>query len=379
MHRLLLIAARELKAYVCTASFWVALMIGPVLIGVAAMLAPALTHHPAPQPLLVASADPVLRDEALAAFKSLDQPATAASPQGLAGRAAIVLTRAADGRVQIELKNGASPSHDQQQAFVQALLRKEALRALAGAGADPTRVAEAERLQAGFLAPPPGPARHPADHGAFARFSVVMMLWLTLTGSLGMLLQAVVRERANRALESLMASARAWEIVFGKLAGVGAVSALVLAAWLGAGAVAAAAVGSGPLGALLAGLASPAMLAKAAVVYLVAFAMYGSATVSLSAMARDVAAAQNLSRPMFALLLMAFFASLAAAMGAASGLKWLVWAPPFTPFMLLLQPAGAPVWMWVGPACVMVASTLLIGAAASRCLAVAPGGRARRS
>ena len=31
-----------------------------------------------------------------------------------------------------------------------------------------------------------------------------MMLWMTLAGSLGMLLQAVVRERSNRALESLL-------------------------------------------------------------------------------------------------------------------------------------------------------------------------------
>jgi ABC-2 type transport system permease protein len=378
MRRLWLIAARELKAFVCTISFWVALLIGPALIGAAALLMPALGRHPAPPPILVASADPVLRGEGVAALEALDRPAVGTSLGSLGARPAMVLTRAAHDRIRIDLQNGATLGHDLGQAFVQALLRREALRALGGAGADAAEVAWAGRLQARIVASA-GPSRPRSDQGAFARFSVVMILWLTLTGSLGMLLQAVVRERANRALESLMASARAWEIVFGKLAGVGAVSLLVLAAWLAAGAAAAAVVGSGPVGALLSGLASPAMLGKAGVVYVAAFAMYGSATVSLGAMARDAPSAQNLSRPMFAVLLAAFFVSLAAAMGAADGLGWLVWAPPFTPFMLLLQPSNLPVWMWAGPAGVMVLTTLLVGAAASRSLAISPGGRRWRA
>ncbi len=45
--------------------------------------------------------------------------------------------------------------------------------------------------------------------------------------------------------------------------------------------------------------------------------------------ARDTAAAQNLSRPMFAVLLAAFFAALAAARGGGGQLAWLVYVAPF--------------------------------------------------
>ena len=41
------------------------------------------------------------------------------------------------------------------------------------------------------------------------------------------------------------------------------------------------------------------------------------------------------------LLFAVFFVSMATALGGASGLQWLVYVPPFTPFMLLLKPPGA--------------------------------------
>jgi hypothetical protein len=81
------------------------------------------------------------------------------------------------------------------------------------------------------------------------------------------------------------------------------------------------------------------MLARAAIIYPLAFAFYGLVTVAVGAAARDTAAAQNLSRPMFTVLLAAFFAALAAA-GGAGNLGFLTFLPPFTPFMLLLQAPG---------------------------------------
>ena len=53
------------------------------------------------------------------------------------------------------------------------------------------------------------------------------------------------------------------------------------------------------------------------------------------AAARDVTSAQNLSRPMFAVLLAAFFVALACAFGARE--SWLLYIPPFTPFLLLMH------------------------------------------
>jgi ABC-type Na+ efflux pump permease subunit len=158
-----------------------------------------------------------------------------------------------------------------------------------------------------------------------------------------MLLNAVVRERSSRALETLLASASRMEIVLGKLTGVGAVSLLVIGAWLGTAAAAApfTPAAAGPGAAVLSQLGDPAALVRAALIYVVAYLFYGLLTIALGAGARDSAQAQNLSRPMFAILLAAFFASLASVAGAAGGLSWLAWAPPFTPFILLLRGPGA--------------------------------------
>jgi hypothetical protein len=117
------------------------------------------------------------------------------------------------------------------------------------------------------------------------------------------------------------------------------VSAVVVGAWVGAG-VAAAGAGNGLSAALLASFADPATVLGALGLYGLAFAFYGLATVAIGARARDNADAQNLARPLFAVLLAVFFAALAEA-GGAHGLDSLVYLPPFTPFMLLMRPAEA--------------------------------------
>jgi ABC-2 type transport system permease protein len=331
-----LIAEREFRAYTTTTSFWIALAIGPLFMAGALALAGLASGPPPPISVAVRATDPALAQSATAALGE------AARIEGRryawAGRsttsASLVVARSANGGIEARFSSGFPLSATGRTLIGRSIERDVALSRLAEVkgGAQPTRV-----LATIDAAP------RSADAGALSRFGLVMILWLTLTGSLGMLLQAVVRERANRALEGLLAAARPWEIVAGKLAGVGAVSAMVLVAWLGsAGALSVLAPGgAGLFQAVIGGLAAPAMLAKAAALYVLAFGFYGLITVAVGAAARDSASAQNLSRPMFAVLLAAFFAALAAVSGAAGKLAWLVYVPPFTPFMLLLEPPGA--------------------------------------
>jgi ABC-2 type transport system permease protein len=222
--------------------------------------------------------------------------------------------------------------------FKAELERRLAVRLLSRSG-----VADADAATQVLLEEAPAAPAKVVDPEVGARFGLVFMLWLTLTGSLGMLLQAVVRERANRALDSLMAAAQPVEIVFGKLLGVGAVSLLVLGSWLGTAAALGGLVPAGASGAVagaLSAFAHPTLMIQAAGVYVLTYVMYGSVTIALGAAAQDSASASNLSRPMFGVLLVAFFAAMASAMGAAGTLSWLIWAPPLTPFMLLLTPSG---------------------------------------
>ena len=282
-HPAWLIAAREFRTYAATSSFWVALALGPLLMGGALLLTSA-----APKPPPNASLTLVAEDDGARAVFSDNFPLSEAARHEVAA----VIAR--EGRLPVTVSAPAK--------------------------------------------------RSTVDPAAVSRFALVMMLWLTLVGSLGMLLQAVVRERANRALESLLAAARPIDIVLGKLAGVGAVSALVLVAWVGsaAGLGAVASEAGGAISGLLRGFADPMGLARAGLIYLFGFAFYGLATVAVGAMARDNADAQNLARPMFAVLLVVFFTAMSMVQGGG-GLTWLVYAPPFTPFVLLMSPQSAGV------------------------------------
>jgi ABC-2 type transport system permease protein len=283
-HPALLIAAREFRTYVATASFWIALAIGPLLMGGALLLTAGLPKPPTSASLTL------VRDGTGARATFSDN-----FPLSEAGRRAVATAIAHDGRLTGPIT-------------VQA------------------------------------PATAKLDAAAVSRLALVVMLWLTLVGSLGMLLQAVVRERATRALESLLAAARPIDIVLGKLAGVGAVSVLVLVAWLGSAALGARATeAGGQLAVLLRGFADPAAMARAGLIYLLGFAFYGLVTVAVGAMARDNADAQNRARPMFAVLLAVFFTVAPMAQHGAGGLAWLAYAPPFTPFILLMSPPSTGV------------------------------------
>lgn len=279
-----LIAAREFRTYVATTSFWVALALGPLLMGGGLLLMASLPKAPASASLTL-----VAGEKQIQAVFSDNFPLSEVARREVAG----VIAR--EGRLSRPIAVSAPPK---------------------------------AQLNAAGL----------------SRFALVLLLWLTLVGSLGMLLQAVVRERANRALESLLAAARPLDIVLGKLAGVGAVSALVLGAWLGsaAGLGAIAPEAGGAASVLLRGFADPLTLARAGVIYVFGFAFYGLATVAIGAMARDNADAQNLARPLFAVLLTVFFTAMAMAPGGG-GLAWLVYVPPFTPFALLMSPQPANV------------------------------------
>ncbi len=352
-----LIAGREFRAYAATASFWVALAVGPLVL--AGVMALGAANRSAPPPAVrVQSQDPALATSAIAALAEAARIEGRRYGPAQPGRpaASLVVDRSADGGFAARF----SPNFPLS-AVGRALVERTVERDLLAQRLPAPEVEINPRVRE-VTPPPPPPTR--ADAGALSRFCLVMMLWLTLTGSLGMLLQAVVRERTNRALEGLLAAARPWEVVAGKLIGVGAVSMLVLVVWLSsAGALAVLMSGGGGLlAAVLAGLGDPAALARATLLYLLAFGFYGLVTVALGASARDSAAAQNLARPMFAVLLLAFFAALTAVSGAAGHLAWLAYAPPFTPFILLLEPPsalalGAQIWAIV----LLLFATVLAG------------------
>ena len=320
-----LIAGREFRTYAATWSFWLALLLGPLLLAGAFL---AASGAPGVVRFQVASSDPQLAAAARGAVaEAIKVEGGAAAPGEGAGPKLQV--RAAPSGGAVLAFDPDFPLTPSGRMLVLRTLEARQATAQAGPGRAP-----APPL---VLAPAP-----PKDVTQASRFAVVLMLWLSLTGSLGMLLQAVVRERSNRALETLLASTGPWAIVVGKVVGVGLVSILVLGAWLAAAGVVAAVTprSAESLPALLAAIGDPLLLGRAGLIYLLAYAFYGLLTVAIGAFARDSASAQNLARPMFLVLLVAFFVAFSSLGGEKNGLAWLLYVPPFSPFILLMQPAS---------------------------------------
>lgn len=379
-----LIAEREFRTYVATASFWIALLVGPILMAAAAGALAVSSRAPAPAPIHVVADDPALARLAVAALEdvaALEGRAVAirVGPPSASPAPPLTVQVRRSGLADVRLSQSGGPALG---ALSWRLVTRTVER-------DVARGALATAAPAAFSAPQPSPEaiqRPTAPVGAPAalgRFALVLTLWMTLTGSLGMLLQAVVRERGNRSLESLLASVRPIQIVLGKVVGVGAVSLLVLGAWMGsAAALAMLAPGvrrAGGAG-LAASLGDPVSLVRAALIYLLAFAFYGLLTVAVGVRARDAAAAQNLVRPLFGLLLAAFFVALVASAGAGDRLDWLLWVPPFTPFVLLTKAPGAlPLMQEVAGCALLLLGAILAGRAAANGLSVQPVERRRKT
>jgi ABC-type Na+ efflux pump permease subunit len=205
-----LIAEREFRAYVGTASFWAAALLAPLLMLVMLLATRAPAENPPPTPVRILATDPSLArlaSDALVDAAAADDQRIFILPRDQAGAGSQVdVARGADGAIEVRLTGSFHLSAPASAVLVRSLELGATQQRMRGpptvarlvvtpTRADPTQV--------------------------LGRIATVMLLWLTLTGSLGMLLQAVVRERGNRSLESLLAAASATDVVFGKLLGVG--------------------------------------------------------------------------------------------------------------------------------------------------------------
>jgi ABC-type Na+ efflux pump permease subunit len=350
-----LIAEREFRTYVGTLSFWAALLFGSLAAGGGLMLLESVHRPSPPVSVQIVSRDTTRVRDVETALNEAGAVEGHRFKFGASG-STVTIKSTTERDVDLGFASG-FPLSATGRSLVASILERDAARQAANAVPLIVHPVLAQN------------AARPGNEAALARFLLMLMLWLTLTGSLGMLLQAVVRERATRALESLLASAQAWQIMAGKLIGVGCISFLVLAAWLGASVVSTlAAPQSGLAPAIMSELAAPVALLRAAAIYLLAYAFYGSITIALGAMARDSASAQNLSRPMFIVLVIAFFAALAVGMGSLSAPHWLLYIPALAPFLLLLTPPGAipPAVQFLMLGVMLIATCMIARIAATR-------------
>ena len=177
----------------------------------------------------------------------------------------------------------------------------------------------------------------------FAGFGLGMLLWMMIFTSAGILLNSVIEEKSTRVLEVLLASASAGEIMGGKILGVAAVTATVLAAWflVGGGLLAS---GNPRLFHDILGVLTTHGLILTFAVYLVGgYLMYASLFVAIGAHCETNREAQTLLAPMMMLTTIpVVFMSQAILRPDSPAIALLSWFPPFTPFLAPARAAADP-------------------------------------
>ena len=175
--------------------------------------------------------------------------------------------------------------------------------------------------------------------GAFvASFIIGLMIYLTLTIYGQAIMGAVVEEKETRIAEILFSSATPFQLMLGKLVGVGLAGLTQLSIWIASAAVVitflamqtdlSAAVGSIPT-------ITPLMIAYFLIFFLLGFFIYASIFALIGSMVTTVQEGGQFAFPPVMIMLIAFYFSIAVVRDPSSTLSfWVSIAPFFAPITM---------------------------------------------
>ncbi|GAA0895300.1 ABC transporter permease [Pseudonocardia zijingensis] len=188
------------------------------------------------------------------------------------------------------------------QAIVLTAVEQQAVSAaLAGAGVDPGQVRDASALDVSTL--------EPADDARGQRLAVAVvgtiLLFFSLSGYGSLVATGVVEEKQSRVVELLLATITPWQLLAGKVLGLGAVGLLQLVILSGI-----AAFGAGAAGLLVVPGAAVGMFVMVVLWYLLGFFLYASLYAAVGSTVSRQEELQSVVAPMIFLLLIPFILTL---------------------------------------------------------------------
>jgi ABC-2 type transport system permease protein len=417
MSRLLKIAVREYLAFLRTAGFWLSLFLTPVGLGLA-LGAPVLLERASPPPR-VAVIDLTGEGYGAAIERALGAPhaarpgapvQAAAVPLALplgpvrsaeeAGRrlrpylgrskdgadaplAAAAIVHRDPGGVIVDVWNRSLADRYLRDVVRGAVAARMTALRLGALGVPASAIEQANALSprmVEFSAAAGTRAALRDQLPAVAGFALGMLLWMMIFTSAGILLNSVIEEKSSRILEVLLASASAGEIMGGKILGVAAVTATVLAVWAGLGGGVLVATSPHLAHELLAVLIGRGLAVVFAVYLIGGYLLYAALFTAIGAHCETNREAQTLLAPIMMLTTIpVLFMSQALTRPDLPALAMLSWFPLFTPFLAPVRAASdPPLWQVLGTMAVTAsaaAASLWISVRAFRAGALA-GGRA---
>jgi ABC-2 type transport system permease protein len=171
-----------------------------------------------------------------------------------------------------------------------------------------------------------------------ASFVIAMMIYITLTIYGQVILGAVVEEKETRIAEILFSSARPFELMFGKLVGVGLAGLTQLGIWVGSAvAVIAFLSTQADMSPIMSSMPhiTPLMIALFMIFFILGYFIYASLFALIGSMVTTVQEGGQFSFPIIMILLIGFYFSFAVIRDPNSNLSlWVSMAPFFAPITM---------------------------------------------
>jgi ABC-2 type transport system permease protein len=231
-HVIRLVAWREMVTRYRSKAYRIATLL--MVLGVVAIsVLPTFADSGEPRRVALVSAEPGLPElvaEAAATAGERVRVEVVGDPvlarAGLAaGRYDLVVRPRADGRLGVVVVSGLDPPL---KGALESVSRQRALRSeIAAAGVDPARVdAAVERAGVNLVRLRPGREYDPEQIGLGMIAGIVVYIALLLYGQ--QVAQGVVEEKSSRIVELLLTTIRPWQLMVGKVVGIGVVGLLQL-------------------------------------------------------------------------------------------------------------------------------------------------------
>ncbi|MDF2979549.1 MAG: ABC-type Na+ efflux pump permease component [Actinomycetospora sp.] len=363
----LLIARREFAAKVKGRAFVVGTLVVLLLLGVYAAVVATLASNEDTARVGVAGPATALTDPLLRAAPTEGLTLTVVgAPDPAAGEAAV---RAGDldalitgDPVRPRVYVATEPDGSLERVIVDASAATARDAYLAGRGVDPAAL-DAVVAEAG----PAVVAAEPPDPQAGRRLGLglagAFLLFFSIQTYGAMVAQGVVEEKSSRVVEIVLSSVRPWQLLLGKVLGLGAVGLLQLVVLGGAGLAVAAAAGV-----LASGAGLVSTLVSVLVWYLLGFALYATIFAAAGSLVSRQEDTQSVLSPVTITVLLGFVVgfNLLTSDPRGTGIAVISLLPPFSPLFMPARvalgvvPAGQVVLAF-GLTLAFTAATLWLG------------------
>jgi ABC-2 type transport system permease protein len=221
-----------------------------------------------------------------------------------------------------------------------------------------------ERLKHVNLSPPTRPVRdRSSEMTFFLPYGVMMLFYITIMGSSGLLLNSVTKEKENRMMEILMVSVTPHEMLLGKIAGIGVVGLLQVSLW-GLSAFTLLRLSGQNFNLPEVFQLDPSILGWGLLFYLLGYLLYASLMAGIGALVPSLREASQATTLVIMPLLIPMFL-LAALISAPNGALATGFSlfPLTAPTMMMLRIAASdevPLWQILLSAALLFATVLLV-------------------